>query len=119
MKPATLAALTSMLTLSGPSEAAPDVGSGNYMLQHCQHYIANDRFDVWVGECGGTIGTLLFLGNALPEGFKICRPKGSTKEQAARVIVSYMQSNPEDLHEDFRILAMTALSKAWPCKVVR
>jgi hypothetical protein len=43
-----------------------------------------------------TIATLLFLGNALPEGFKICRPKGSTKDQAARIIVNYMQSHPED-----------------------
>jgi hypothetical protein len=105
-----------MLTLSGPSGAAPDVGSGNYMLQHCQHYISSNRYDVWDGECGGTINTLLFLGNALPEGFKVCCPKGATSEQAARVIVSYMQSNPETLHEPFQILAMQALRKAWPCK---
>jgi hypothetical protein len=116
MKRAALLALASMFALSSPGEAEPDVGSGNYMLQHCQHYIANDRFDVWDGECGGTIGTLLFLGNALPEGFKVCRPKGASKQQAARVIVNYMQSNPATLHEPFQILAMTALSRAWPCK---
>lgn len=97
--------------------ADADFSSGNFMLRHCEHYVSkNSQFDVWDGECGGAIATLTFLGNALPDGFKTCPPKGHTKEQAARVVVNYMQNNPQLLNEPFRILAMNALSQAWPCK---
>lgn len=117
MKIAILSATIALAPVSSVSATEANFSSGNYMLQHCEHYIfKHGQFDVWDGECGGAIATLTFLGNALPEGFKTCPPKGHTKEQAARVVVSYMQNNPQLLNEPFRILAMTALSQAWPCK---
>ncbi|MET4423221.1 Rap1a/Tai family immunity protein [Bradyrhizobium sp. RT3a] len=117
MKIVILTATLAFAPVSSVFATGADFSSGNYMLQHCEHYIfKSGQFDVWDGECGGAIATLTFLGNALPEGFKTCPPKGHTKEQAARVVVSYMQNNPQLLNEPFRILAMTALSQAWPCK---
>lgn len=117
MKIALLTAALALAPISSAFATEPDFSSGNYMLQHCEHYVfKHGQFDVWDGECGGTIATLTFLSNALPEGFKTCPPKGHTKEQAARVVVSFMQNNPQLLNEPFRILAMTALSQAWPCK---
>lgn len=84
---------------------------------HCQHYVTdNYRNEVWDGECGGTVDSLLFLRESLPDGFKVCHPKGVTSAQAVRVVVNYLQAHPQDLHQPFRILAMTALSQAWPCK---
>jgi hypothetical protein len=106
-----------LVALHQECSAAPDFQSGNFMLPHCQHYVTdNYRYDVWDGDCGGTVDTLLFLRETLPEGFRVCQPKGVTSAQAVRVVVSYMQSHPQQLHEPFRILAMTALSQAWPCK---
>lgn len=105
------------LTCAEKAGAAPDYQSGNFFLPHCQHYLLdNYRFDVWDGDCGGSIDTLLFLGKALPEGFRVCKPNGVTSAQAVRIVVNFMQMNPQQLHEPFRILAMTALSQAWPCK---
>jgi hypothetical protein len=99
------------------AKAEQDFDSGNYMLQHCEHYVQQDiKLDVWDGECGGTINTLLFLGSSLPDGFKVCRPKGSTSEQAGKVVVAYFHAHPEKLHQTFRGLAMLALHEAWPCK---
>jgi hypothetical protein len=99
------------------ASAAPDFGSGNFMLPHCEHYIREDySYDVWDGDCGGTIDTFLFLREHLPEGFRVCQPKGVTSRQAGRVVVEYMRGNPSELHYPFRVLAMTALSRAWPCK---
>ncbi|SCB35981.1 hypothetical protein GA0061099_1005404 [Bradyrhizobium yuanmingense] len=117
MKIAILSAALAFAPVSSAFATGADFDSGNYMLQHCEHYITkNGQFDVWDGECGGTIGTLTFLASVLPEGFKTCPPKGYTKEQAARVVVAYMRNNPQILNEPYRILAMTALSQAWPCK---
>ncbi len=39
-----------------------------------------------------------------------------TRGQAATVVVNFMRSNPERLHEPFVNLVMTAMSKAWPCR---
>lgn len=109
-------ALFVFFILTSIGKADQDFGSGNFMLPHCQHFMTdNYRFDVWDGDCGGTIDTLLFLGKALPDGFKVCRPKGATGSQAGRIVVLYMQSHPQDLHQPFRALAMIALHEAWPC----
>ncbi|WP_410734065.1 hypothetical protein [Bradyrhizobium sp. sBnM-33] len=32
------------------------------------------------------------------------------------IAVKYMESHPEELHEDFRYLSIIALRQAWPCK---
>ncbi|WP_314963426.1 hypothetical protein [Bradyrhizobium cosmicum] len=102
MKIAILSATLAFAPVSSVFATEADFSSGNYMLQHCEHYIVRTaQFDVWDGECGGTIATLIFLGNALPEGFKTCPPKGHTKEQAARVVVTFMQNNPQLLNEPF------------------
>jgi Rap1a immunity proteins len=46
-----------------------------------------------------------------------CLPEsGISGEQAARVIVKFLQDHPERLHESARILAMIALQMAFPCK---
>ncbi|MFC4915730.1 MULTISPECIES: Rap1a/Tai family immunity protein [Bradyrhizobium] len=112
----TFAGVGMFLVLASTAKADQDFGSGNFMLPHCQHFMTdNYRFDVWDGDCGGTIETLLFLGRALPDSYKVCRPKGATASQAGRIVVNYMQSHPQDLHQPFRGLAMTALHEAWPC----
>jgi len=30
--------------------------------------------------------------------------------------VTYVEARPERMHEDFRVLAVEAMQKAWPCK---
>ncbi|WP_433995616.1 Rap1a/Tai family immunity protein [Bradyrhizobium tropiciagri] len=106
-----------VLVSSVPSLAEEDFASGNFMLQHCQHFIdRSNNWDAWDGECSGAISTLTFLGSALPPGYKVCAPKGVTKLQAARVVVNYMLKNPQTLQDPFRVLAMQALTEAWPCK---
>ena len=39
-----------------------------------------------------------------------------TLAQRARVAVTYVEARPERMHEDFRVLAVEAMQKAWPCK---
>jgi hypothetical protein len=36
--------------------------------------------------------------------------------EKARVAVTYVEARPERMSEDFRVLAVEAMQKAWPCK---
>jgi hypothetical protein len=67
------------------------------------------------GMCAGSIGTLLFLGDALPDQYRVCRPPGAVLNDALRIVVSHIEANPERMHENFNGLAMEALSAGWPC----
>jgi hypothetical protein len=113
-------AVVSLMSLSGTfASFAGDVdySSGNFMLPHCKHFLAdNYRYDVWDGDCGGVISTLLFFDAVLPEGVRFCSPSGVSQNQAASVVVQYLDAHPEKRHLNFRGLAVTALHDAWPCK---
>ncbi len=109
--------LAAILFSSSAALAQQDFSSGNFMLKHCKHFVTdNFAYDVWDGDCGGVVGTYLFLGNALPDGFKICKPKGVTQAQAALVAVRYMEQRPAELNQPYYGLILSALSEAWPCK---
>ena len=87
------------------------------MFPHCQHFLSDGRaYDVFDGECGGVVSTLLYFGRHLPASVRHCRPQGVTQEQAVRVVYNYLVAHPELLHQDFRELAAVGLSQAWPCK---
>src|SRR5438552_3119507 len=103
----TIAGAALCLVLAGfyscQARAELDVGSGNYMLPHCEHYIvSNYRYDVWDGECGGVISALMFFGSSLNSKYNFCPPKGASNEQGGRVIIAYMKLHPELLHLNFR-----------------
>jgi hypothetical protein len=49
-------------------------------------------------------------------GLGVCNPPEVTTEQGIRVVVQYIDAQPARLHEDFRLLAIEALRKAWPCQ---
>jgi hypothetical protein len=66
--------------------------------------------------CAGSLGTLLFLGDALPDQFRVCRPRGAVLHDALRIVVKHIEEQPSRGHENFNGLAMEALSSAWPCK---
>lgn len=47
----------------------------------------------------------------------VCLPSsGITSEQAIRIFVKYLRSNPEVLHESGRSSLYIALAKAFPCR---
>jgi len=45
-----------------------------------------------------------------------CPPAGATIKQRIQVIIAYIEARPQRMHEDFRVLAVEAMQKAWPCK---
>jgi hypothetical protein len=55
--------------------------------------------------------------NRAAQGSKLpfCRPKGVTREQAIRMVVAYIDNQPERSRERFLFLAFEAMMKTWPC----
>ena len=62
--------------------------------------------------CVGIITGLSYMGQP----YGICLPVGATSQQAARVVVQYIDGRPERMNENFMLLTVEALQAAWPCK---
>jgi hypothetical protein len=106
---------------SGPAEAqgrTSDVDSANWVLPGCKAFAENrpDLLAFRQGICAGAITALTFIGSSLPEGYRTCPPKTATHGQKIRVVIRYLEQQPERLHEPFNGLVLEALSSAWPCK---
>jgi len=75
------------------------------------------------GMCWGAFSTLqrviVMVDNNMRPYFHVCAPKNSTRSQLIAVFVEYSRRNPQRLHEDFFIVAIEALSGAFPCQPLR
>jgi len=116
---ATLGLITTCI-LAGPAFAEEGVGggnalmaSGNALLASCRTVATTDNaYNASEGRCFGIIETLMRFGPAL----RFCHSDRATVGQGARVVVRYLDQHPEELHLNFKDLAVTAFSEAWPCK---
>ncbi len=99
------------------AQEAPSPNSAAWMLPGCRAALTpSPDPDFRQGMCAGSIGTLLFLGDALPYDYRICRPRGAVLHDAVRIVVSHIESQPARAQENFNGLAIEALSAAWPCR---
>jgi hypothetical protein len=108
--------LIAALTLSGGSAFAEihESDSANYVMPGCRNYVSEDprRGDIFKsGLCWGLISGLHY-GNS----DSYCMPAQVTQVQGVRVVVQYIDARPARMHEDFRKLAVEAMTAAWPCK---
>jgi hypothetical protein len=74
------------------------------------------------GVCWGSFGTFQGLsrfaigGEGRKKYLKICAPSKSTLTQFIKIFEAYAEKNPQKLHEDWDLIALTALWQAFPCK---
>ena len=87
---------------------------GNFYLPFCKQ-VTNGQLVFIGGVCMGSVSATAYVARLLPKNMKACPPDGVTGEQLVRVVVQYMQTNPALLHNDFEMLVLGALRKAWPC----
>ncbi len=121
MRLCSLAALLALMVNYGVALAQPDPTSANYWMQGCRDAAALINFSIdgeskedllTRGFCVGVIDGLSYLGTSSG----VCVPVGVTAEQAARVVVQYIDGQPARMNEDFRLLVLEALRAAWLCK---
>jgi hypothetical protein len=96
---------------------------GNDLLKWCKNAssdIPEIQSSFTAGFCLGTMQTVgeltPFINDSLGSAFKICPPSEITNGQGARIVVKYIQQNPEKLHFNATALAIMALQNAYPCK---
>lgn len=70
-----------------------------------------------VGRMQGitTTSTMYEASGRMKERLICLPPEGINNGQAGRVVVKYLESNPEKLHKNGTILAFFAIAEAFPC----
>lgn len=119
-----LASITITVAVATPLEAAE---TAQRMRSYCQAVIeakSNPNGSISIDEnflsgwCWGAFGALQNLGRLYDTkptlGF--CAPAESTLTQHAAVFSAYTDKHPERLHEDWYLVALTALQEAFPCR---
>ena len=92
--------------------SAQDISSANFILTGCKGYL-NREGNAWAqGHRVGFIDGLV----SVVGGVGFCVPDGVTNRQGVAVVVKYIEARPERMHERFSVLAIEALTAAWPCK---
>jgi hypothetical protein len=113
-------ALLAVPALAAETDDATTTGkfTGNVMLPHCRELVQDDEATTpLAGLCAGMITTLFWSQPMFSAQHRFCAPKGVvTRGQSRQVILRYLESHPEKLHLDIRLLALDAMREAWPCK---
>jgi hypothetical protein len=109
-------AVLAVLAWNAPSTAAEDPRSAGFMLPHCKAGLDPNTRDAIGGGCIGIVGTLSFVSHVLDEGLKFCQPNAVSPEQLLGKVIDFIETHPERMQEDFRLLALTAMHEAWPCR---
>lgn len=114
-------AVAGLVTVLGCGEVS--AMTGNELLQSCKNAASENptkNASFTAGFCLGSmqsIGDLLTFVNAgLKPEARVCLPATVTNGQASRVVVKYLQDNPEKLHLNGTALVVMAIQKAFPCK---
>src|SRR5262249_48917869 len=63
--------------------------------------------------CAGIVVGLSFMGQP----YGICVPTGTTSQQAATIVVHYIDAQRASIHEEFDPLAVEAWRANWPCSI--
>jgi hypothetical protein len=101
-----------MLALTTPA-SGQEANSANFYLPGCKGSLGPQGTPLWgQGLCYGFIAGLGYM--AIGKDF--CSPDGVTSQQAVAVVIKYIEARPERTHEPFGVLALEALTAAWPCK---
>jgi Ssp1 endopeptidase immunity protein Rap1a len=112
----TIAAVV-FLSASAASAAENATLSADQVLPACAAFIADraPREIDGVFQAGRCIGLMQGLGYA-SQLLGVCPPDDVTEALRARVAVTFVEAHPERMKEDFRVLAVEAMQKTWPCK---
>lgn len=111
-------ALALALTLCAPLTARAATGTtGRDLLQGCRTAVENRALDFPAGLCLGTVVTVLNITQPSVVGteFVVCKDPGASVTQALRVVLRYMEANPQVLDKELAAIALNAMQLVWPC----
>ena len=108
-----------VMLLSCGVAVAGSTPSTSYFMPGCRNAASLITFSVRESEeevahknfCAGIVVGLSFMG----ELHGVCVPPDTTSQQAASIVVQYIDGQPARTDEDFRSFAIEALRANWPC----
>lgn len=104
-----LAAVALSTMLAGQAVAEEDISNANYVMIGCRNFLSSTPSALLLqGLCAGAV-----RGIAQTDP-KVCA-SGSVAD-SVRIVITYVDSKPERLQENFNKLAQQALREAWPCR---
>lgn len=68
------------------------------------------------GFCAGIVDGLLGMAGGFNPQMRSCVPSEVNVQQAAKLVVQFLDLNPQALHRDFRAVVVLVLRNTWPCK---
>lgn len=114
-----------LLTSSSPASATESArNDGNELLTCCSGVIDyptefSPARSFGTGFCIGMVAgvrNMMLLTHALLKPPAYCFPeRGFTNGQAARIVVKWLEDNPNSLHKDAAFVTMLAFMDAFPC----
>jgi len=106
--------------MTASSGAHADPLSGAAMLPGCKAFLSHSNSDQAAqGACSGAVSAHLFYTTVVRPEMASCPPEQTTADQAVRVVVEFLEANPQRLDEYFHWLVVHALRQAWPCGAKR
>ena len=69
----------------------------------------------FAGSCEGMIETAMLFSPNLPADIRACPPAQGSILQSAKVLLRYLDNNPDRVHEPGITIAIQAFRDAWPC----
>jgi Rap1a immunity proteins len=67
------------------------------------------------GSCEGMVETAMLFSPNLPAGVRACPPAQGSTLESTKVLLRYLDQNPDRLNEPGITLAIEAFRDAWPC----
>ncbi len=109
-----------VLAMSLPAQAI----TGNKILEYCKKKevtkdsnIVDFQNDASCrGFIVGAVDGMHYFNLYLNLQNKFCFPKGVTSGQIRKVVVKYLEDNPQRLHEYYVPIIFSAMKEAFPCK---
>jgi hypothetical protein len=117
-----IALIVEMIFNCGVAVAGPNQTSADYVMPGCRDAASLITFSnvgeseeqaSLMGFCAGIVAGFSFMGQP----YGICVLAGTTAQEAASIIVQYIDGQPARIHEDFNRFAVEALRSYWPCSV--
>ena len=95
------------------------VDSGTDAQRDCQLFVAGSfgeyRDARSAGSCEGMIETAMYFAPSLLPDVRACPPAQGSILESAKVLLRYLDHNPDRLDEPGITLAFEAFREAWPC----
>jgi hypothetical protein len=96
------------------------VDTGPDAQKYCQLFVGGSFRDNGearsAGSCEGMIETAMLFAPNLPADVRGCPPSQGSTLESAKVLLRYLENNPDRLNEAGITLAIESFRDAWPCQ---